>query len=105
LIQKGINSQNNGSYEIIAHSEEIRTINNLECVRSHRKWVDHGGPATNNTELTMLATGYICIHPESNYQLIEVSYSSRNRTGEVALANKEEGENFINSVSAVTIRK
>jgi hypothetical protein len=105
LEQKRINIQNIGRYEMTSHSEEIRNVNNLECVKYQKRWIDHGGTPTLNTELTMLATGFICIHPESKHQLIEVNYSSRNRSGQLSSESKAEGERFINSVRAVNISK
>jgi hypothetical protein len=105
IFDKRMNNQNSGRNEMISHSEEIVKVNNLDCVKYQRRWVDHGGIATNNKELIMLATGYICIHPEFKNQLIEVNYSSRNSSGILTSEIKTEGERFINSIRAVTTVK
>ena len=94
-----------GRYQMTSHSETITNRLGFECVEFQKSWIDHGAAIIKDKELVMLANGLICIHPESAYRLIEISYSSRNNSGTVPLEIKNEGESFVNSLRAENLGK
>jgi len=93
-------AQTLGRYQLTTHSENQTSRLGMECVEYQKSWIDHGGEITQYKRLHMMASGLICIHPESAYRLIEISYSIRNSSGLVPEEIKKEGEIFINSLKA-----
>jgi hypothetical protein len=92
-----------GRFELMSHFEAISTRSKIGCVEYQKSWKDHGGAATQHSELAMTTHGLVCVHPRFANRLIEISYSARNDTGTAPHEAKSEGEAFISSLQARTL--
>ncbi len=98
-------AMNKGRFEITHHFERISLKRSMECIEYHKSWKDHGDEATSFNELTMVAHGLLCVHPDARERLIEVSYSVRNDSGIVPGDAQTEGSAFLASVRPLRRRE
>lgn len=90
-----------GRYEMVEHTESVVMQSGISCVRYQKRWIDHGGRATQYKELKMGASGLVCVHPQEPRQLIEVSYSYRSDSASLPLEVEREGGDFLESLRAL----
>jgi hypothetical protein len=94
-----------GRYEMVEHTESVVMQSDITCVKYQKRWIDHGGQATQHKELKMGASGLVCVHPKAPTHLIEVSYSYRSDRYLLPLEVEREGRAFIKSLRALPLAK
>jgi hypothetical protein len=87
-----------GRYEMVEHTESVVMQSDIPCVKYQKRWIDHGGRATQYKELKMGAVGLLCVHPQKPRHLIEVSYSYRSDSDSLPLEVEREGVSFLESL-------
>lgn len=89
-----------GRFRLQRHSENLVQRSRMACVEYRKRWADRGGSATGGENRIMRARGLICVHPEAARQLVEISYSARDESGDLPLELQRVGRRFLTSLRA-----